>query len=348
MIARTEFASAVSQVAKEHGVESNIVIESIESAILAAFRRDAKERQQILEEEESYIGQVDKKTGKAKIFLIKDDKKVDVTPPGFGRIAALTAKQVIIQKIREAEKEVIFREYEKRVGTLVTGTILRFQEQNVIVDIGKTQAVMPFNERVKNEDYRPNLRLVFYLKEVQKAEQKPQIIVSRKDENLVKELFRREVPEVANQAVEIKALAREPGLRLKIAVFSSRPGVDPVGSCVGQKGVRVQAVIAELNGEKIDVIQYNDDPKKFIAAALSPAENIEVKVKKGKKEAEVVVPEDQLSLTIGKNGQNVRLAVKLTGHKINVRGKDQAKVKKTKTKKVETKVAKKHLKFSND
>jgi len=325
LVARTEFASAVSQVAQEHGIEPKVVLDSITSAILAAFRRDMKEKKMALEEEENYTTEVNEETGEAKIFFKEGKKKRDVTPPGFGRIAALTAKQVIVQKIREAEKEAIFAEYEKRIGTLVTGTVLRFRDQNLVIDIGKTQAIMPPEEMVKNEKYRPNLRLVLYLKEMKREEQGPQIIVSRKDECLVRKLFEREVPEVANGSVEIKAIAREPGLRLKIAVFSSRAGVDPVGSCVGQKGVRVQAVINELNNEKIDVIQYSGNPEKFIGAALSPAENLEVKIDKKKKKAEVLTPDDQLSVAIGKEGQNVRLAVKLTGFKINVKGKSRLK-----------------------
>ena len=330
LVARTEFASAVSQVAREHGIEPEIVLDSIKSAILAAFRRDAKEKKEVLEKEENYLVEIDEKTGEAKIYLKKGKKKENLTPPGFGRIAALTAKQVILQKIREAEKEAILTEYEKRLGTLVTGTALRFRGQNLIFDLGKTQAIMPPEERVRNEQYQPNLRFTLLLKEIQKGEGDSQIIVSRKDERLVKGLFGREVPEVANNSVEIKAIAREPGSRLKIAVFSTKPGVDPVGSCVGQKGVRVQAVINELRGEKIDVIQYNDDPGKFIAAALSPAENPKVKVSRRKKEAKVLIPNDQLSVAIGKDGQNVRLASKLTGFKIDVRESNQKKPKKTK------------------
>lgn len=337
LVARTEFANAVSQVAREHGIEPSVVLDSIKLAVLAAFRRDAKEKKQLLEDEENYLAEIDKKTGEARMFLKRGSKKEDITPPGFGRIAALTAKQVILQKIREAEKEAVIKEYEKQVGTLVTGTILRLRDQNVIVDIGKTQAIMPPEEKAKGEKYRPNLRLILYLKEVKKEEERgAQIIVSRKDKGLIEGLLRREVPEVANGSVEIKAIAREPGSRLKIAVFSSRPGVDPVGSCVGQKGVRVQAIINELNGEKIDIIQYNKDLEKFIAAALSPAKNPEVKIDKKKKEAEATVSEDQLSVAIGKDGQNVRLAGKLTGYQINIRGKTQLRAKKSKPKTTKT------------
>lgn len=337
LIARTEFASAVAQVAREHSIEAQVVLNSIEAAIMAAFRRDLKEKGEIVADEDNYQVEVDAKTGEAKIFFKKGKKKDDVTPPGFGRIAALTAKQVILQKIREAEKEAVIGEYHKRTGSVITGTILRFADHNVVVDIGKAQALMPPEEKVRNEKYYLNMRAAFFLKEIRQTSRGPQIIVSRKDNGLIKGLFKREVPEVANNSVEIKVIAREPGARLKIAVYSSRPGVDPVGSCVGQKGVRVQAVIEEVNGEKIDIIQYNDDPTAFIIAALSPAENLEVKVNKKKKEAEVIAPDDQLSIAIGKDGQNVRLASQLTGFTINVKGKTQPK---RKTKKTATKTKK--------
>lgn len=325
MMARTEFASAVSQVAREHGIDPKIVLESIRVAIIAAFRRDLKEKGKSTEDEDDYKAEINPKSGEAKIFLKKRSKKDEVTPPGFGRIATLTAKQVILQKIREAEKEAVIGEYQKRLGTIVSGTILRFTDSSAIIDIGKTEALMPREEKTKNEKYHLNMRLAFFLKEIRETPRGQQIIVSRKDNGLVRGLFKREVPEVANNAVEIKAIAREPGVRIKVAVFSSKPGVDPVGSCVGQKGIRVQAVIDELQRERIDIIQYSEEPAVFIAAALSPAENPEVKVDKKKKVAEVLVPDNQLAVAIGKEGQNVRLASQVTGFNIKVRSKTKTK-----------------------
>jgi len=324
-LVRTEFAAAVTQVAAEHGIDPEVVLDSIKEAIVAAYHREAREQKMVLGEEENYQTELDPQSGEARIYRLKGKKKEDVTPAGFGRIAALTAKQVILQKIREAEKSAVLTEYEKRTGSLVTGLILRFDNKNVIVDIGKTEGVMPPEEQIPPERYRPNQRLCFYLKEIRQGPKGSQIILSRADKGLVENLFSREVPEVANGSVEIKVVAREPGERIKIAVFSNRPGVDPVGSCVGQKGVRVQAVIAELQGEKIDVIQYNEDPEKFILAALAPAEDLEITVLKTKKEARVIAPDDQLSLAIGRDGQNVRLASRLTGYKIDIKGKTKKK-----------------------
>lgn len=328
IMARTEFTSALSQICAERGIDASVVLETIKEAILAAYRKETHG----LEEEMEYEVELDPETGSARLFAFpegKKKKKKDVTPPGFGRIATQTAKQVILQKIREAEKEAIIGEYQKRVSSLVNGMVLRFEGKNIICDVGRGQGLMPPEEQVRNERYHLNQRLALYILEIKETPRGKAIIVSRASEKLVVELFRREVPEVSSRAVEIRGVAREPGFRSKVAVFSKQRGVDPVGSCVGQKGVRVQAVIKELNGEKIDIIQYSDEPEKFIIAALSPAENLEVKLDKKKKAAQVTVPEDQLSLAIGKNGQNVRLAAKLTGYKIDIKGpKKKAKVEK--------------------
>jgi N utilization substance protein A len=312
--ARTEFASALNQICAEHGIEIDVVLESIKEALLAAYRRDFG-----MEEETNYEAEINKETGETHLYLLGKKKK-EVTPPGFGRIAAQVAKQVLIQKIREAEKSSILNEYAKRVGSLVSGRIIRFDGPQVIVDIDRTEAIMLKAEQVLPENYKISQRLTFYIKGIEELGKGQQIIVSRADKNLVEGLFKREVPEVASGVVKIKEIAREAGNRSKIAVFSTQAGVDPVGSCVGQKGVRVQAVINELNGEKIDIIQHSEDISKFIAAALSPAEKIKVEVDEKKKTAVVTVPEDQLSLAIGRDGQNVRLAVKLTGYKIDIKG----------------------------
>lgn len=325
-IVRSEFALALNQVCSEKGIEPEVVLETVKVAILAAFRKD---KPGISLEE--YNVELNKDNGEARIFK----GKKDVTPPGFGRIAAQTAKQVILQKIREAEKSTIFSDYANRVGTIVNGMILRFDGPNIIVDIGKAEGIMPYPEQVGKENYRLNQRLVFYIEGIRETPRGKEIIVSRAHKGLLEGLFRREVPEVQSGAVEIKAIAREAGFRSKVAVFSTQPGVDPVGSCVGQKGVRVQAVINEIGGEeKIDIVQYSEDLAKFIAASLSPAKDIEIKLKKGD-EAEAIVADDQISLAIGRAGQNVRLAAKLTGWKIDIKGKSEVvEVKKAKVKKV--------------
>ncbi len=329
--ARTEFASAFNQICGEKGIEPKVALESIKSAIVAAYRKDYG-----VKEEMEYSVELDMETGKAQVFEFpegEEKKKKEVTPRNFGRIAAMTARQVITQKLREAEKDAILDEYSKRVGTLVSGMVLRFDGPNAIIDIGKAEGVMSPQEQVRSEKYSTNQRLTFLIKEISDSTRGREIVVSRSDPSLVKALFRREVPEVASGAVEIKALAREGGARTKIAVFSTQTGVDPVGSCVGQKGVRVQAVINELEGEKIDVIQYSDSPEKFITAALSPAEGVKVKINENKKEAEVSIPDDQLSLAIGKEGQNVRLAARLTGYRIDIKGAKKAIKKKKEEKK---------------
>ena len=347
--ARTEFASALNQICAEHSIEIDVVLDSIKEALLAAYRRDFG-----VDEEAQYEVNIDQQTGESHLFLLGKKEKKEITPPGFGRIAAQVAKQVLIQKIREAEKSSILTEYAKRVGSLVSGRIIRFDGPNVVVDIDRTEAMMPKMEQVMAENYKISQRLTFYVKGIEELGKGQQIIISRADKNLVEGLFKREVPEVSSGVVKIKEIAREAGNRSKIAVFSTQSGVDPVGSCVGQKGVRVQAVINELNGEKIDIIQHSEDISKFIASALSPAEKIKVEIDEKRKTAVVSVPEDQLSLAIGRDGQNVRLAVKLTGFKIDIkedvasrsaREKEEKRIKKTTPKeKKEAKKTKKVVK----
>jgi len=315
--ARTEFSSALNQVCSEHGIELDVVLDSIKEAMLAAYRRDFGISIEEGEEKE-YDAEINQQTGESHLFEIKDGKRKEITPPGFGRIAAQVAKQVLIQKIREAEKSSVLEEYTKKVGSLASGRVIRFDGPNLIVDIERAEVMMPKDEQVTLESYKIGQRLTFFIKGIEETPRGQQIIVSRAAKELVEGLFKREVPEIASGAVTIKQIAREPGSRSKIAVSSTQTGVDPVGSCVGQKGVRVQAVINELNGEKIDVIQYSEDPVRFITASLSPAENFKVEINEKAKTAVVSAPEDQLSLAIGKDGQNVRLAVKLTGYKIDI------------------------------
>lgn len=312
-IVRSEFALALNQVATERGIDVSVVLETIKAAILAAYRKDYGAA-----ELELLTVDLNPDSGEAKI--LKESK--DITPPGFGRIAAQTAKQVILQRIREAEKQAVLADFQTKVGTIVSGMVLRFDGPNVIVDIGRAQGVMPTQEQSHGERYHLNGRLTFYIEGIRETMRGNEIIVSRAHKGLVEGLFKREVPEVAQGAVELRVVAREAGGRTKIAVYSTQSGVDPVGSCVGQKGVRVQAVINELGGnEKVDIIQWSDDAKQFITQALAPAKELEVVLDEKKKSAEVLVPDDQLSLAIGRDGQNVRLAAKLTGWKIDIKGK---------------------------
>jgi len=327
VIQRSEFALALNQISTERGVDVSIILESIKSAILAAYKKDhaapqeEEEREEEKKEEDEddrYEAVINEQNGETKIM--KDGE--DVTPPGFGRIATQTAKQVLLQKIRESEKSAIMEEYTKRIGTVVTANILRFIGPTIIVDIGKAEAVIPPPERIPNESYFLNKKMSVYIDEIRDDERKgKEIVVSRIHPGLIEGLLRREVPEVANGSVTIKGIVREPGNRAKIAVFSEASGIDPVGSCVGQKGVRIQAVIDALDGlEKIDVIQWNSDPLKFIANSLSPAKDLEVEVDEDKKQAIVKAPLEELPLVIGREGQNVRLAGKLTGYTIEVEG----------------------------
>jgi N utilization substance protein A len=340
-VTRSEFSAALSQVAHERNIDPQVVIETIKQAIIAAFKKDYPQHYQ---ESNIYEVELDAGTGEARIYelegetyqegeetkvrLVKNAKRVDVTPPGFGRIAAQTAKQVIYQKIREAEKSVIVTEYEKRLGTLVNGMVIRFVGSDVIVDIGKAEAVMPSSEQVYSENYHLNQRMTFLLSNIRDGLRGKEVVVTRADNRFIKELFKREVPEVGSGAVEIKAIARDPGSRTKIAVYSNQSGVDPVGSCVGQKGVRVQAVISELNGEKIDIVQYNEETEKFITAALAPATGMQVKLNQKTQTATVTVPADQLPLAIGRDGQNAKLAGKLTNFHIDIAGEKEAPKKK--------------------
>lgn len=325
-IPRSEFTLALNQVATERGVDPTVVIETVKGAIIAAYRKDHPD---IVVEE--YSVELNSENGETRIL----HKDKDVTPPGFGRIAAQTAKQVILQKIREAEKDAILSDYTNRIGTVVNGMVLRLDGPNVVVDIGKTEAVMPPQEQIPTEPYRLNQRISVYLVGIREGLRGREVVVSRSHKGLLEGLFRREVPEVAQGSVVIKEIAREPGSRSKVAVFSSQSGVDPVGSCVGQKGVRVQAVIGELGGvEKIDIIQWSDDRERFVASALSPVKDVSVKLDEKTGVADVIVSDEELSLAIGREGQNVRLAGKLSGFDIKIRGRSESA---GKTKKVEKK-----------
>ncbi len=310
-IVKSEFALALNQVASERGISADEVIESIEAAVVAAYKKEYPDK---LEDEIAV--KVSKDTGETKV--LKDS--ADITPPGFGRIAAQTARQVILQKIREAEKKNVISHYKDQVGNLVKGRVIRYDGYNAYIDIGKAEAVLPKEEQIRSEKYTVNTSLIFYLKEI--GEDKighSRIVLSRSTPELIAQLFKREVPEIASGTVEIRKIVREPGERAKIAVYSTQGGVDPVGACVGQKGVRVQTVTDELGGnEKIDIIQWNKDVKIFLMSALSPAKIQSVEINETTKKATVHVDESQAPLAIGRNGINVNLASRLAEHEIDI------------------------------
>ena len=323
MQARTEFAAALNQIASEKGVDVEVVLDAIRSAALAAYKKDLMLRNQPVPENfEEFTSKVDPVTGEISIF----DGDKNVTPPGFARIAAAIAKQVIMQRLNEAERDAILAEYESKVGTVISGSVQRQEGNTFFVDLGRAEGVLPPQEQVHSEMYHQNQRLKLLVKEIREGGRGSEVVVSRSDPRLVSALFALEVPEIQSGAVEIKVIAREAGSRTKIAASSTQEGVDPVGSLVGQKGVRVQAVMSELGEEKIDIIAYSGDPARFIVAALSPAKDIQVKLNEADKVATVTVPQDQLSLAIGKGGQNVRLAAKLTGWKIDIVGAEEPEV----------------------
>lgn len=328
-VVRTEFAAAINQIASERKIQPEAVFDAIKQALVSAYRKEAGD----LSEDMYYFVELDEQTGAAKIFQAPvterdeeteeilswdESKSEEVTPAGFGRIAAQTAKQVILQKIRESEKNQIIADFSDRVGEIVTGQVLRMSRGTVIIDLGRGQGFMPPEEQMRGEFYRLNSRITVFLKEIEDGPRGQQIIVSRADKSLVAKLFEREVPEVASGAVEIVALAREAGVRTKLAVHTSQEGVDPVGSCVGQRGVRVQEVIKELNNEKIDIIPFSEDTQLFLRGALSPAESLQIEVDDETRKVTVTAPDEQLSLAIGRGGQNVRLAAKLTGYHITI------------------------------
>ena len=321
--ARTEFAAAINQICSERGIAPETVLTAINAALVASFKKDYPEQSLQYEEAEKIItADVDSDNGQFRLFVGEEGAKKkdlkEITPPGFGRIAAQAAKGVILQTIREAERDSVLADYQDHIGEVMTGMVQRMDGRNVIIDLGRGQAVMPPEEQSPAEFYRLNSRISVYLKEIAETIKGRQIIVSRSDDRLLSGLFQREVPEVSAGSVIIKGVAREPGSRSKVAVESTQPGVDPVGSCVGQKGVRVQAVINDLNNEKIDIIQYSEEKDKFIKSALAPAEGLDISYDKNTGETIVTVPEDQLSLAIGRGGQNVKLAAKLTQTKLRI------------------------------
>lgn len=312
VIIKSEFFLALNQVATERGISPDDVLESIKMAILAAYKKDYGKEQ----EDENLEVKINKESGETHIL----HKGKEVTPPGFGRIAAQTARQVIVQKIREAEKKTIIRQYLTQVGSIIKGRIIRYDGRYAFMDIGKAEGILSPEEQIRKESYSVNTSYMVYIKEIRDDQHgNSKIILSRTHPGLIERLFEREVPEINNGIVKIKKVVRDPGERAKIAVYSEQPGVDPVGACVGQKGVRVRAVTDELGGnEKIDIIQWNSDDVFYIREALSPAKISDVRINEKLKKAEVLVEEDQAPLAIGVHGSNVNLASQLTEYIIDI------------------------------
>jgi N utilization substance protein A len=339
-----EFIDALEQLARERNIAKNILIEAIEAALVSAYRRHFGSAQNVRVT-------VDSKTGDIKVFSQRivseeladphlevsleearqvdprygpgDVLEVEVTPKEFGRIAAQTAKQVVVQRLREAERGMIFEEFASREGDIINGQINRLEGRNALIDLGRTEAILMASEQIPGERYKQGDRIRAYILEVKRTTKGPQVFVSRSHPGLVKRLFEQEVPEIHDGVVEIKAVAREAGSRAKVAVSSRDPNVDPVGSCVGPKGMRVQAVVRELKDEKIDIVRWDSDAARCVGNALSPAKVVGVQTDELHKVARVIVPDYQLSLAIGREGQNARLAAKLTGWKIDIKSETQ-------------------------
>lgn len=340
-MAISAFAAAINQLADERGLPHDVIIEAIESAVAAAYRKDYGTPDQnirakldeesgefkvwqvfdVVEEPENTHAQLTVEEAKEikKTAKLGDEIVIELEPHAdFGRIAAQTAKQVISQRLREAEKEILYAEYKEKQGQLINGYVQQVEGPNVIMNIGKLNGLMIASDQIPNQTYYPGQRLKILVYNVEETPRGPRVLVTRSSAEFIKKLFELEVPEIAAGSVEVKAIAREAGTRTKMAVISTQPGLDPVGSCVGQRGTRVQAVLSEIGDEKIDIILWNDAIETLISNALAPAKIEKINLKKKENVAQVTVPEDQLSLAIGKNGQNVRLASKLTGWEIDI------------------------------
>lgn len=336
----SELFMLLDEIEKEKGISKDVVLDALSGALLSAYKKNfgAVQDAKVL---------IDEKTGEIKVYArknvvetvedkecevsVEDAKKVnpgyeagdvletEVTPSAFGRIAAQTARQVVLQRIREAEREKAFDKFSDRANDIMSATVRKIDRRNIMLEVGDTESVLMPNEQVKNDNYRPGEKYKVFVVEVANSVKGVHLVVSRSHPGLVRRLFELEVPEIKNGTIEIKGLTREPGSRSKLAVASKSPNVDPVGTCIGPKGMRVQAVIDELRGEKIDIIRYSDDPAEYITQALSPAQVVSITVDEEKKVCNVIVPADQLSLAIGKEGQNARLAARLTGWKIDLK-----------------------------
>lgn len=340
-MAISPFMAAINQLCDEKSLAKETILETIEAALAAAYRKDYGKPSQIIrakldpdsgeakysqafdvveevedEESQKTLAQAKKINKKAKLG---EQVEIEIQPHSeFGRIAAQTAKQVITQRLREAERDMLFSEFKEKESRLINGSVQQIENDNVIIDLGKVNGVMPPSDQINNEKYYSGQRLKLFLKAVEETSRGPKVLVSRADPGLIRGLFENEVPEIAAGSVEIKGVAREAGSRSKVSVFTSQEGLDPVGSCVGQRGTRIQAVLAELPDEKIDIILWDNDEVRYIMNALSPAKINKVDLSKDDKRAKVFVNDDQLSLAIGTGGQNVRLASKLTGWSLDI------------------------------
>ena len=325
-----ELVQALRELEREKGISFETILRGLEEALASAYKSAMHLPEEEAEQEEVRVS-LDPESGDMQAFLqqldeegnVTSEEEVELTPDFKGRIAAQTAKQVILQKLRDAEREITYEEFAGREGDVVTGIVQQDSHRYAILDLGKVEALLPFQEKTPSESYRHGERLKAYIVEVRRTSKGPQIVVSRTHPELLKKLFEMEVPEIAEGMVEIKAVAREPGHRSKIAVTSNEPGVDPVGACVGAKGSRVRMVVNELRGEKIDVVEWSDDSSRFVAKALAPASVKDVRIDPETQTALVIVPDYQLSLAIGKEGQNARLAARLTGWRIDIKSETQ-------------------------
>ncbi len=339
-----DFISALNEIEEEKGISKEVIFDALESALISSYRKNFGSSQNV-------VVDIDRLTGSIKVFAqqevvgevedelleisledalkirpsyeIGDIVNIEITPKNFGRIAAQTAKQVVIQRIKDAERDVIYNEFIDRENELITGTIQRANRSNIFIDLGKVEGILPLNEQIETEEYNQGDRIKVYILEVKKTPKGPQIILSRSHPGLVKRLFELEVPEIQEGIVELHAISREAGSRTKIAVASKDENIDPVGACVGLNGNRVKTIVDELNGEKVDIIVWEKEPEKFIANSLSPSDVISVEVTESENSAVVVVPDYQLSLAIGKEGQNARLAAKLTNWRIDIKSESQ-------------------------
>ena len=340
-----ELIMAIEELEKERGINKDYLLESLETALVTAYKRnfDSAENvkvtmnandgeirvfslKDVVETVENEMIQIslEEAQKQEKNAKIGDVIELEIIPRNFGRIAAQTAKQVIVQKIREAERDMVYTEYNDRKGEIVSGIVQKSEGGTVVLDLGKLEGIMPIKDQIPTEIYRVNDKIRAYVLNVEKgAKGTPQVLVSRSHPDFVRKLFEFEIPEIYEGLIEIKSVSRDAGSRSKVAVYSTNENIDPVGSCVGQKGIRIQNIINELKGEKIDVIEWNEDPAIYISAALLPAQVMAVDVKEEEKFAQVIVPDDQLSLAIGKSGQNARLAAKLTNWKIDIKSESQ-------------------------
>ena len=341
-----EFINAINDLVKEKGISKEVLIEAIESALVSAYKKNYGTSQNVRVNIDREDGDVDVLMRRDVVDEVEDEfteisleealeidpryqvgdvVEYQVTPKDFGRIAAQTAKQVVVQRIREAERGMIFDNYISRQGDLITGVVQRISNETIFVNMGNTEGILVAGERASGERYKVNDRIKAYIMDVRKSTKGPQIFLSRTHPGFVEKLFELEVPEIEDGTVEIKSIAREAGSRTKIAVWSNNPNVDAVGACVGMNGARVNAIVEELRGEKIDIVNWDENPGNLIQNALSPAKIVAVFADPDEKTAKVVVPDYQLSLAIGKEGQNARLAARLTGYKIDIKSETQAK-----------------------